>query len=493
MANENIIQTVEFKNVFNEYVKETELSLPDYCPGIFRVVKLIAQPFIKSLSAREGGSMAEGQVLFTLLYKAKDDDTLHAYCVKDDFSFFTKEEGDCFAFAQTLYSSCRLTSDRRATLKAVINIKIIKRGVSETPIYTPCKGIVARERSFVNDTPVTFAAKRFTLRFENDHADCPDALLYTEICPVTKETKVVKGRVLIKGEAIIRGVYSYDDNTVKSIYNRLPFSQIIDAPDALDTDNCRPFISVSDIDCTFTRGENSCITSCDVSLNLYIDITRPVRQKIYTDCFCPNYKTEIKKAPFGARAFKERVSFSSSLSFTLNLSDGVKSLTDTAVFLTPDSLNIADSRLKISGSALIRAIYLNEDNETAAAEKNLPFECFMPYENTDLLSVFGEICTLSQDASYTENTITVRIETQCFAYVYNVFSENILQSATPCTDAPIKISRPEMSVCFAKKGEEIWEIAKEFCALPERIKEVNGLNEEVLTEDRKLILLRVDS
>ncbi len=486
---EKTIQSVEFKNTYCESVLETEVSLPDFCPGIFRVIKLLSQPMIGKLSPREGGMLAEGQVVFTLLYKTENDERIYSYTTTDDFSALLKDIGeDSFASAQSLYSSCKLSGSRRAAFKAVINIKSTQAVTRTALPYCPDNGIISDKKSFFCGEPIINASKRFALSYEYEHKDSPEALLYAEICPIVKETKAVNGRVLIKGEALIRGVYSHADGVLKDMRDKLPFSQVIDAPEAKEGDYCRAFLSIGGYEREYTYAESGCITQMDITLNAYVNVCRKTEQTVCTDCFSADFETEINKAPLTAAVLKESISFSSSLSMPLNIPDGIKALLDISASLNPDSMIFADNKIKISGSAPVRIIYQNADNESAIYEKTLPFECFYNYESSELLSVSGDMRVTSAALAEGDNSITLRIETVNYLYLYSVFSENIITEAHTLPDRPRGIKRAPLSICFAKKGERIWDIAKEFCAVPERIKTLNGIDLDYLNEDKKLLI-----
>ena len=87
-----------------------------------------------------------------------------------------------------------------------------------------------------------------------------------------------------------------------------------------------------------------------------------------------------------------------------------------------------------------------------------------------------------------------------FKFEFSVFSLVVAAIYTANTDAVLigvninsskpveKTSRGAMTVYFASKDENIWNIAKKYCASVKEIMRINELTEEIIENDRMILV-----
>ena len=117
---------------------DLDISLPDYCPDIQRILKCQVYPRITSRSITGDRLEQEGNYTVKILYLDSGGLTVHCYESSQSFSavIALKQSADnaqIFAFTRVEYINCRATSPRRLDIHGSFSAcaKVTGQGESE--------------------------------------------------------------------------------------------------------------------------------------------------------------------------------------------------------------------------------------------------------------------------------------------------------------------------------------------------------------------------
>ena len=223
-----------------EQAVECDITLPDYCPDIARVLKCTVTPAVVSSKISGDRACADGSVCVRLVY-CGEDSGIYSYEHECPFSKYAElggeKNGSLITDIKTEYVNCRAISGRRAEVRAMLHISFKITALSQRSIITSVErqGVQTQKCALDISDIVACECKQFTV---NETVELPadylpaDRIVSVCAVPILNDTKIVKDKILIKGEAAVTVIYFSNGlgcETSKYCYSLL-ISQIVDMP-----------------------------------------------------------------------------------------------------------------------------------------------------------------------------------------------------------------------------------------------------------------------
>lgn len=123
---------------------DADITLPDYCPDIRRVLKCLVTPRITAVQTAGDRATADGSAGVCVIY-ADEQGTVCCFEQTYPFSKYADlkgaDENCCVNVrAYTQYANCRAVSPRRLDIHAVVSVAFGISGVKEEEIITGAEG-----------------------------------------------------------------------------------------------------------------------------------------------------------------------------------------------------------------------------------------------------------------------------------------------------------------------------------------------------------------
>ncbi len=480
-----------------EHINECEAIIPDYYPEIFRVVRAQAQPLIQKASLINGRITLQGQILYSILYLPSDGKGLCSFSKKEPFSctYNSDAEGLYIGTAKAQYVGCKLIAPRKAVLKAVLGVSLKVEGKNEKKI-TPLadKSIIALNRKISISRPVSQGEKLFKITDEQEIKDNVGAPIYTDVMPILKETKILKGKLIITGEMLIKTLYVNCNDEIKESFQSFVFSQIMDVQGASEGDSVECYITVCDIESKLAHGdkEGLSVIEYDITALLQVLVCKDEETQIIADCFCIDNETELKKERAVFIKNCGKVEGTVKISSALQFPDGINYPVDAGGVVRTDTCTHSGRLLRITGSIELQLLYFNSENELQSAQRQIPFEA--EYATDELNNITCRPyclltgCTVSP---VSENEAKLSLSVYTRGLLEEKITGEYVSSLKILTESPRKgKALPPLSLYFARKNESLWDIAKQFNVSPQRIKDLNNCG-DILETDVSLLLPRI--
>ncbi len=480
-----------------ENITECEAAIPDYYPEVFRIVRTQSQPLIQKTAQSGDKTVVQGVVIHSVLYVPEDGKGLCSFTQKCPFTcaYESDAEGLFIASAKAQYVSCKLSTPRKAVIKAVLGVKLTVLGKREIPLFKPEQpGILSKLFEAEVSCPVTQGQKLFKINGEQEIKDNVGAPLYTTAIPFIKEVRVINGKTIVKGEMQIKTLYVTHSDEVKEFIFTTGFSQITDTPDSCEGDLAQVFVNICDTDARLcaAESENASAIEYDITAQVQALICRKTNTQLATDCFCVNYETEMQRQTARFTHICGAIEGSTRVQSKLSFADGILRAVDACSTVRVDTCAHENRILRIAGSIETRIIYINGENELQSTERAIPFDAEYATEDIKNLTCRPEGyvtgCSIIPSG---ESEAQISLTLFAFGYLEKQINCEYISKVNILTDRPKATdSLPALSLYFAKKGEAVWEIAKSYNISPERIKALNSC-EDILSEDKRLLLPRL--
>lgn len=484
-----------------EQPADVDLTLPDYCPDIEKILKCSLIPKIQSKTLSGGQLIIDGVCVVSVLYVEGEKKTIRCceHSISFSQSFAVRDAGDSdiiLTKTKPEYINCRALSPRRMVMHGAFSLYAKVITPRRTELFTP-----ENENIEVLRLPIRISDLRsncqeqFTVSEEISVADKPaiEAVLYAGADASVTDVKTVGGKLMLTGEISISLFYLSDletGETAKLNY-MLPFSQMIDCEGiSEDTENIIN-VEVMSFD---TRLKNDILSdkpalAFDAMLCVSAEGYVSEDTELITDAYCTEFDCAPQFSEFkliGA-VCPVNETFIEKLSTRIDGSRISRILDIYAENISLDTA-VSDGSLCAKGKIGLFILALDENNVPVPAERSFDYERNLRTGGCESL-MFGSARAVSISYRLTEDGgIDMRLELNISGGAVKSESVRAVSSVEVYEDSPVPPEKCALTLYYASAGESLWDIAKRYNTGMRLLKAENGLESAVLESDRMLMI-----
>lgn len=479
---------------------ESDITLPDYFPDIVRVIKCTLKANVVSVSSGGNRITADGNAIISVLYICESG-KLHCFEQKIPVSKYVEtpkaEEYTCVASAKTQYVNCRVISQRRIDIRGSIGIDFKAYEKCDKRIVSSCenKNIQLRTKaanvSNLKDCVSRCFSMNETIEIGASQGTIGQIVRCNAIA-VLDSTKLVAGKILVKGELKVKVAFLTDGECVLGkIENSMPISQIIEAA---TTESCYDFVTlcVPSVEVHAKTDSSGALRLIDVSAVIRADVSIYENEEIQytTDAYSTEYEMDFQRESIELKSIFEKFSDTYLCKGSVEISgSAVKSIEDIFCNGLNYTVSLSGNEMLISGKANVSFLAVNSEDELQSFDRELDFQ----YKRaTTLGESFSASCNVTPTGiDYilsAENKLDIRIETEINGLIFDASKKQIISDIS-CDEAKKKKKRSAaLTIYFAQQGEEIWEIARRYNTRVDLICAENNINTDCVEQNQKLYI-----
>lgn len=486
VSGETLLQTVTALDTSFEQTAEKDLVLPDYCPDVFRILRCRVCPCIVSQSICGDKLSLETEVTLKVMYLSADSGRINLLEHKATVSKTLSLGGDLTAPVVSAVAlpgsvSCRVVSRRRVDIRGAFTVKVRVTAEERCRVITDAQGAGIQLRKATVPCPVErlTASKRLTVieELELGGAKPPvGAVLRTDCRTEITEQRVISGKLMLKGEALIDLLYTPadpDSSAVETMRFGLPFSQLTDIDGLDESFVITPELTVAGCD-IIPQPDSPQTLECELVMLLGCTAVRYEEMSVVTDAFSTAYECSAVSSGSVLDGIAESISLDLSSQTTLSVPDGeLEGLSFAACEAGGVSVTEGESGGSIiSGSLRFIAIGLSE-GAPVWLENEVPFE----YTSERPVSRAAlEVRSCSYHLA-DGRSAELRAELTLTGSVPEGTALRPLAELSVDAEKPLaRDGRIAVKLCQAEAGEELWELARHFGTSPEAIAAENGIS-----------------
>lgn len=493
-------------NIFEgscEQAVDCDITLPDYCSEILRVLKCTAEPCIVSSKISGDRACADGNALVRIIYS---DENGKICSYEQEYAFSSHAElgsdmnGTLFCDAKTEYVNCRAVSRRRIEVHGAVRIsfkicalqsKELISGVSDSSVQIKKKCIEFSD--IVSCENKQFSLSE-TVTLPADYLPA-ERIINVSAVPILSQTKAVNGKILLKGETALSIIYcpSQGEECTVKFDSSVPINQVVDAEGISDECIADICLKLMCFECNIKFDEEESARMFDFSACINAEI-RAYHQKsaeAVTDAYCVSgdLSAEYEKIKFFnvAEQIEDSFVFKNSLDFSSLESQKICALWFGNIKIKKGA---SGGRLRIEGAVPVYAIVTDSEGKPAFCEREFEFEYSRACPQTDSDVLFEPRVIMS---GYTVGSVSdckaeVKAEFILSANVFTVYTESVLVKADVQEDSKKKCGGSSMVIYFPDDGETVWDIARKYNTTTDLIKEENRISGDTVTDCCALII-----
>lgn len=485
---------------------DCDISLPDYCPDIMRILKCTVQTDITNSKIIGDRATADGNAKITVIYS---DEKNNVCSYKTDYPFSkyvelsgTYDSAVLVCSAATDYVNCRAVSKRRIEIHGVISVKFRVCGTSCDTLISSAAGdgIQLKKKGIEISSAVASACKSFQLSAVEEVGNNLPGIGKIINClasPLVLETKIIKGKLLIKGELALRIIYSSDnaENETAVLGCSLPFNEIVEAGNFNDSCVTDIRLNVTQLNAEPKVDNDGEYRYMNISSEVcaYVTAYENSDIKAITDAYSTQVETDMTYSLCDFRKIECNFTDTISVRQNIDISSLKPQKIYAAVVSEPESkCSFTDRKTEIKGKVPLSLIIIDADGSPVSCEREAEFEYTHSTESDIInpecspsLLISGFSCTLNGDG-----TAEFKAEISVSAVVFSNSREKVLSEIKVPDENRKKEKKSSLTVYFCSGKESLWNIAKHYNTTVEEIMEENGLTADYL-ENKTMLMIPI--
>lgn len=478
-----------FRNIFCGDIdreNEKELSLPDYCPDISRLIRIDATPYIENKTVSENKCIISGTFLYTVLYESDYNSSLAYATFSVPFSekLDIKDSGkehSITAKMKVKRIGCKMINPRKFSVrvKSVISlsVKSVARVMITDVSSLPENVFVQKEVISWNETN---EQKTYEFKFNESYTlsekSVPaDDVVYSSFTAQKPECGFSDGRAVLRTSVISKILYSGEEDRNRYIMSTRTFPAEMVIDDITDENaiiRADAYVSDPEINVEVDAyGENRVIEVA-YTVKVCVSESAAVSAEYATDAFVAGKESIPVKEKYVSVSPEEEITrvFSVENRFSPE-QDRFFELLDHSAKIGECKVKNTDEGVFITGTYIVSVFGKTEEK----------------YENFDLSGDFSERVSHEPlgrdiwdcDCEITESAVTlapdgsldVRLMVRCEIETESAFSFSPVTNIDSEDEETEKVGC--LIFCYPAHDDCLWSIAKKYCVAPGEIAENN--------------------
>ncbi|MBQ8575663.1 MAG: DUF3794 domain-containing protein [Clostridia bacterium] len=490
---------------FIEQGVDCDITLPDYCPDIMRILRCTVHNCISNSKIIGDRATADGNAKIRIVYA---DEKNKVFCYEQDYPFSKYAElssaydnAVLVCNAKTEYVNCRAVSKRRVDVHGVVSLHFtVKSGRQDTVISDACgDGIQLKKKGLDIDDVSSVVSKTFEVSQVENVGETNSGIgkvLDASAAPILNESKLIKGKILLKGELCVRVVYCADsgENETCTLCTNIPFNEIIEA--ASVTDECRVDVKlfVNSLTAEPKTDNDGEYRYMNINSELCALVTAYSKQsiKVITDAYSTDTDIDAKYRPVEfacvSHTFRDTLICKDSLDVSSFSPQKLYAFTTSS---PQTKCRFDGDKMIVSGKVPVSLVVIDAEGVPVLCEREAEFEYTRTldgnadYSCTPQFELSGCSCNLMGDGK-----ADFKAEICISAVVFRTVREKVLTSLEAMEGTGRKQKKPALVIYFCQGNESVWDIARKYNTTVDEIMQENELSVDYL-ENKTMLMIPV--
>lgn len=481
-----------------------EINLPDYCSDAAKILKPTLRPEITSKLIRGDRIVIEGVVWINIIYCDKEG-MIKSYETQTSFTKnfdigFDADDGMLRVTICRENITVHPMSPRKITVNGSFKIGIILSKKCEITMVGDASGggIELNKSEFIAESFIgsgeKFAPLEETLDIEQSKPPLATIIDKQASVKIT-ETKIIPGKLIVKGEVTLRVLYSADYNSLnlEELECKYPVSQIVDI-DGLG-ENCviNAEMTIASLRVTEQDMSGECHKiAVNISVSTFAEAGMPVSVPLIIDAYSTDFPVNSESDNIIFRMQGDKVNDSAIFKKSIEMpADDIHSVQSLSCNCEVNSNTRDKDMIVISGIIKTCIIATDQNDRPVFCEKAIDFEYRTKADNSGDNTVCRAEVGINS-ATYTlkgGNSVEVRCELYIDGVIVTEYEKTVITMLSVDAEKPIdKSNFCGMTLYYAEAGEKIWDIAKRYNTGCDCIMTDNSLSGDEITSPRMLLI-----
>ncbi len=477
---------------------ECSIILPDYFPDVMKILRYTAKTVKFPVNSEENSETVSGNINIEVNYVSEEGELCYCSQIQPFSHVFECSGKIAAAEAEVAVGElgCRAVNKRRIDLHGSIEVVLRLLCLEEKSIVSSAKGAGAVVKSEEAETTVITGeySKSFTVEENGEIGYGKPAfgkVIRSAAFAEVTECHVIQDKIVTKGEVHVNvlwqpepGMENEENGPFLSNFT-FPVSRMVDAEGIMMTDTCDARYEADFPEIT-PENEGKEI-GIKVKIGIFARAYKKEPVTFIKDMFSSEYESRTEEGKLLLLEKAVPVSLTENIFEKPELPESAEDVTD--MWMEVSQPKITEEG-KIAFSAKICMFAKDEDESPLYFEKAVERELDFPMgKNVMFYNLYAGVksCEYSFGrGGKTEISASVLID----GTAYTAASTEAVTLCSVDENKKLEHDPAAMILCYAEKGEHVWEIAKRYRTPVEDIISENGISGDVLLEKTMLVITR---
>ncbi|MBQ3049151.1 MAG: DUF3794 domain-containing protein [Oscillospiraceae bacterium] len=472
---------------------ESDIMLPDYLPGVMRVMSCKAEP--KVVSAECGGKklQIEGVTLVEIFYLSEEGE-MCSIEQKLPFSKSIELKSDTACpitmfSARVDYLNCRAVSSQRVEVRGAftLGVKVISGFERESITDAQECGIQLKKDEISCICPLGESRSKVTVREELDIPDRDKAtsVIRTSAMCENADCKIVAGKIVAKSEIRLHILYNTENNGIQSMDYRIPVSQMTDIAGLAEDCSCHVRFEPCTVEVSVAEGGSF---SAEITVLAISKVFKETQNVFARDAYSTAHPCRTGSENLTFITAAERIDERINMKDVQELPEGLGEIKDLWCEIRAAEIKNTDEGIEAECRALVRIIALDGSGQPCCLEKSSSFVWKKGVAEgnavCDLNFAVNE-CSYSIDSA---GRADIRVEVGVSGVIYKSGGTELLASIEVDEEKRNAANSAALIIYYADEGETVWNISKRYSAEVSAVMEENALENSVIGSRTMLLI-----
>ncbi|MBQ2971448.1 MAG: DUF3794 domain-containing protein [Ruminococcus sp.] len=492
-----------FLDTVNEQIVDVDITLPDYCPDIEKILKCTLIPKIYTRSISGGQLTVDGESLVRILYcdSLKHNVRVYTQTVPFTANFNLKSTPEQYIImcdTKCEYINCRALSPRKLVIHGAFSLsaKVISKELCGYYSFDEDSDLIVKEKYIEVSDLCALCQEQFSVSEDITISNKPpvESLLTYDVSADITDLKSIQNKIMLNAEITLKAMYLSDleSGNIEHFSYAFPISRVIDCENITDETMNVPTLEVMSCDFRIRHDQlnDGSMLNLDVKL-CFSDLGyAPKKLSVVDDAYSTAYMIELERNLVNAECEHSCESFVHIQKSSLHLESlEIAKVIDIHSDLLSLSPVVSDSVLSLCGKTSVCMLVEDKEGVVSYIERSVEID-FKPQLSRTFDRVLlknAEIRSLSFRL-VDDSTVEIRAELKAELLLCDVISANPVVGAIALEDKPLEKDDCSLILYFADKGESTWDIAKAYATRESLLMSENSLEESVLDCGKMLLV-----
>ncbi len=479
---------------------EGDMIVPDSKPDILNTICTSGVVSVYKKEVQDGKIRLDGAINTYIMYMPDgNEDTVRGLNTSIDFSenisVSNCTEGmDVISDVKIKSIEAKVINGRKVGIKATLEVSLKVYSNEEVEVINDIQNEnniqILKENLKVNSLVGRGETKIYAKdNIQIDNMDNLAEILKAHVCLVDKDIKISYNKVLTKSEAEVKIMYLTEDNRINMVNSKIPVVGFIDIPNVTEGNLCDVNYEIKNIIIKPNSQEEHSIY-IEIEIEVVCCIYEEKDINLIQDMYSPTQNLKFEKRQIMTMTDKQNISNIKQIREKVNLKDveGLN-LKDVDVTNTIINENKINSKILYESEMNLQFIFENDKKQVIEKEVKIPYEYVVEnLQNGENLNADTNIEVKAQDFIVQDGgVINCSVDLQNDTNLYRMVNLNMLDSIEE--DGEREEQDYSIVIYIVKKGDTLWNIAKEFGTTVDGIARVNGIeNRDLIVPGQKLYI-----
>lgn len=354
--------------------ESTDAIVPDTFPDIGRIACAYGTAAIKDQTPQNDRLLVSGMVRTTVVYQPENGDELRQLSIPISFAHIEECEGldseaACLVACHVAGVEAVPVNSRKLTVSAQLCFEA--EGFQKTECAVTESVELPDVEMLRTPRTVTLVEQAqvcpITILEDATLPDAADLTLLHAACTLrVTECRAMHGKVVLKGEAAVNCLAMQPDDSVRTLSNSTPFTQILEMPEVGEGDPVSARLSAREVDC---RLEPDGLLSYTVNAAALITMRRTQTLSEINDLYLPGKELHLQQEKVTLHHMPPASPFVGEASETLQTAHRVSHIIS-ANARCCGAKRVDGDTMQLTTAAQV--LYLDEDQRLCSLQRTLP-------------------------------------------------------------------------------------------------------------------------